>query len=95
MRLSLKPLLIFELVLLVGVLALVVPVWSAMHGQIIEDMHNELKAIASTGALAIDGDLHERIRHPADADSEAFRQLRDQLARTDDVTMLCVDRLGV
>jgi serine phosphatase RsbU (regulator of sigma subunit) len=93
MRLSLKLLLIFELVLLLGVFALVVPVWSAMHDQVIEDMQNELKAIASTGALAIDGGLHGRIRQSADADSEAFRQLRKQLARVQQANHVPFDHI--
>ena len=42
MRLSVKLLLIFEAVLLVGVLALVLPVWSAMRGQVVENLQNEL-----------------------------------------------------
>jgi serine phosphatase RsbU (regulator of sigma subunit) len=93
MRLSLKLLLIFELVLLVGVVALVVPVWSAMRDQVIEDMQNELKAIAATAALAIDGDLHEQIRDSADADSEAFRQLRELLARFQEANHVAFDHI--
>ncbi|MHC4415554.1 MAG: PP2C family protein-serine/threonine phosphatase [Planctomycetota bacterium] len=81
MRLSYKLLLISELVLLTAVVALVVPVWNAMRDQVVENMQNELKAIASTAALQIDGDLHRRIRLKGDEDSEAFRLLRDQLEK--------------
>jgi len=35
-----------------------------------------LEAIATTGALMIDGDLHDRIKAPGDADSEAFKKLQ-------------------
>lgn len=79
MRLSLKLLLISELVLLVAELVLVVPVWRAMRGQIIENMQNELLAIASAAALEVDGDMHDSIRGPDDAGSDSFRRLRDQL----------------
>ena len=78
-RLSLKLLLISELVLLVAVLVLVVPVWNAMRGQVVDNMQNELKAIASTAALQLDGDLHNAIRTMEHADLEAFGVLRRQL----------------
>jgi HAMP domain-containing protein len=35
-----------------------------------------LEAIATTGALMIDGDLHDQIRTPEDANSEAFKQIQ-------------------
>ncbi|NIM17598.1 MAG: HAMP domain-containing protein [Candidatus Aminicenantes bacterium] len=38
-----------------------------------------LEAIASTGALMIDGDLHDQIKGPEDADSEAFKKLQKVL----------------
>jgi serine phosphatase RsbU (regulator of sigma subunit) len=78
-RLSFKLLLISELVLLIAVLVLVVPVWRAMRGQVVDNMQNELKAIASTAALQLDGDLHRSIRTMGDADHEAFGALRRQL----------------
>ena len=61
MRISLKLLVISELVLLVTVLVLVVPVWNRMRQQVVNNMQNELKAIASTGALEINGDLHQNV----------------------------------
>lgn len=38
-----------------------------------------LEAIASTGAIMIDGDLHDQIKGPEDADSEAFKKLQKVL----------------
>jgi hypothetical protein len=78
-RLSFKLLLISELVLLIAVLVLVVPVWNAMRGQVVDNMQNELKAIASTAALQLDGDLHRSVRSMEDADHEAFGALRRKL----------------
>jgi serine phosphatase RsbU (regulator of sigma subunit) len=79
MRLSFKLLLISEAVLLVAVLVLVVPVWRAMGRQVVENMQNELKAIASTAALNIDGDAHALIRTPGDAERPEFDRIREQL----------------
>jgi serine phosphatase RsbU (regulator of sigma subunit) len=93
MRLSFKLLLILELVILVAVLVLVFPVWRTMRGQVIENMQNELKAIASTAALAVDGDLHTQIRDAADADSEAFRTLREQLRLVQEANGVQYDHL--
>ena len=78
-RIATKLLIISELVLLVTVLVLIMPVWRAMHRQVVENLQNELKAIASTAALEIDGDLHDQIRVAQDADTEAFRTMRDHL----------------
>ena len=93
MRLSVKLLLIFEAVLLVGVLALVLPVWSAMRGQVVENLQNELKAIASTAALEIDGDLHEMIREPGDANGAAYRLLKGQLAKVQRANDVAYDHI--
>lgn len=38
-----------------------------------------LEAIAATGALMIDGDLHDQIKTNADADTEAFKKLQKVL----------------
>ncbi len=38
-----------------------------------------LEAIAATGALLINGDLHDQIKTPADAHSETFKQLQKVL----------------
>ena len=40
-----------------------------------------LKAIATSGAIEIDGDLHEQVRGEADVDSEAFQKIRERLRR--------------
>lgn len=79
MRLRIKLLVISEIVLIVAVLVLVLPVWRAMGDQVVQNMQNELKAIASTAAIEIDGDLHQTIRAPGDEGTEAFVQLREQL----------------
>jgi methyl-accepting chemotaxis protein len=38
-----------------------------------------LQAIATTGAMMIDGDLHDQIKTPEDANSEAFKQIQNVL----------------
>ena len=79
MRLSTKLLLISELVLLVLAVALLVPVRQQMRNQVIEDMQRELRAIAATAALQIDGDLHVEVARTTDPEHAAFIRLRDQL----------------
>lgn len=46
-----------------------------------DNLRSRLIGIAATGALMVDGDLHDTIRQPADADTPAFRQLRAILTR--------------
>ncbi|MHC4992906.1 MAG: PP2C family protein-serine/threonine phosphatase [Planctomycetota bacterium] len=82
MRLTIKLLLISELVLVVAVTVLVVPFWNAMRLQVVANMQDELKAIAATGALQLDGDLHRNVRSTEDGGSAAFATLR---ARLDEV----------
>jgi serine phosphatase RsbU (regulator of sigma subunit) len=84
MRITVKLLGISEAVLLIAVLVLLVPVLRTTHDQIVDGMKNELRAIAGTAALHIDGDLHATIRDADDVDTEAFRTLRDTLARVRD-----------
>jgi serine phosphatase RsbU (regulator of sigma subunit) len=91
--LSLKLLLISELVLLVAVLVLVVPVWNAMRGQVVDNMQNELKAIASTAALQLDGDLHNAIRTMKDAEHEAFGVLRRQLGEVQHANGIAINHI--
>lgn len=86
--LSTKLLVIFELVLLAAVLALLLPVHRAMREQVIGDLQNELRSIASTAALQLDGDKLATIRSSADVASPAFAQLRDTLAKVRDVNGL-------
>lgn len=79
MRLSLKLLLLMELVLIGAVVALVLPLRDGMRRQVIEDIQRELTAIAATAALQLDADLLAQIDGPEDTDSPAFTQLREQL----------------
>jgi len=44
-----------------------------------EAIGKQLEAIAATGALMIDGDLHDQIRTPEDANTEAFKTLQKVL----------------
>lgn len=46
-----------------------------------DNLRSRLIGIAATGALMIDGDLHDTLRKPADADTPAYRQLRAILTR--------------
>jgi serine phosphatase RsbU (regulator of sigma subunit) len=91
--LSFKLLLISELVLLIAVLVLVVPVWTAMRGQVVNNMQNELKAIASTTALQLDGDLHNAIRTMEDADREAFGVLRRKLREIQQANGIAINHI--
>ncbi len=88
MRLSAKLLLILELVLLCLLTVLLVPVRQQMHGQVVEDMQNELRAIAATAALHLDGDLHARAARHQNPQSHAFRALRAQLTAIRDANGL-------
>ncbi len=81
MRLSTKLVLISEAVLLLSIVALLVPAHWAMRAQIVEDMQRELKAIAGTAALSLDGDLHRQVAEAGVAEGAAFEQLRDELIR--------------
>lgn len=93
MRLSVKLLLFFEAVLLVAVLALLLPVRHAMRAQIIGDLQRELRAIATTAALQIDGDQLKTIRTLADSATPAFEQIRRTLARIRDANALGQDHI--
>lgn len=79
MRLGTKLLLISEIVLLVLVMVILVPVRDQMRKQVIDDMQNELRAIAATAALGIDGDLHTQAISQGRPDTEAFLALREVL----------------
>ncbi len=74
-----KLLLIGEMVVIVGVLALFIPMRAEFRNQIIQDMQRQLQAIAATSALQIDGDLHTRIQDESDWHTEAFATLHDRL----------------
>jgi|GEM_PF-2930773 len=80
-KLSLKLLIISELVLIFAIIALLLPIRQQMRGQIIDDVQQKLLAIANTGAAQIDGDLHQEINNDTAWDDPAFQTLRGQLAR--------------
>ena len=88
MRLKLKMILILEVALLLLVLALLMPFRNQVHGELIEGLQHELRAIAATAALQIDGDLHKTIRSPDDAEKPAFTQLRQKLIEVRDANHL-------
>jgi methyl-accepting chemotaxis protein len=79
MRLGTKLLLISEIVLLVLVIVILVPVRDQMRKQVIDDMQNELRAIAATAALQIDGDLHQAAATAGTPDTAEFKALRELL----------------
>jgi len=79
MRLSTKLLLISELVILLLVAGMIIPIRSQMRRQAVSDMQHELRSVAATAALQLDGDLHQQVADEQDPDSAAFRTLRDQL----------------
>lgn len=81
MGLKTKLLLYFELVLLIAVGTLVFMVRVQMRKQVATDMQRELSAIAMTASLQLDGDFVKSIRTPDDADTPAFRMLRQTLER--------------
>jgi len=93
MRLSTKLLIISELVLLVLAFALLIPTRSGMREQVTVDLQNQLAAIASTAALQLNGDLHQRVVESQDPGDPAFIQLRDQLRAVRDVNGLESDHL--
>ncbi|MEM6853106.1 MAG: PDC sensor domain-containing protein, partial [Planctomycetota bacterium] len=93
MRLSTKLLVISELVLLVLAFALLVPTRSVMREQVTVDLQNQLAAIASTAALQLNGDLHQRVVDTQDPHDPAFLALRDQLRAVRDVNGLKSDHL--
>lgn len=93
MRLSTKLLIISELVLLVLAFALLWPARSGMREQVIIDLQNQLAAIASTAALHLDGDLHERVMNSQDPQDPAFLAMRNQLRAIRDANGLASDHI--
>lgn len=79
LRLSFKLLLISELVVIALIAGMVIPIRVQMRGQVITNMQRELKAVAATAALQVDGDLHQQVARTQSADDPAFLALRDQL----------------
>ncbi|MEM7227637.1 MAG: SpoIIE family protein phosphatase [Planctomycetota bacterium] len=83
-RLSTKLLLFSELVLIVLVAGMIIPIRAQMRGQVIHDMQHELRSVAATAALQIDGELHEQVARTQTADDPAFIELRSRLQRVAD-----------
>ncbi len=78
---SIKLLLLSELLLIFTVLLILLSVLPEMRGQIVVDIQNRTLAIAKTAALQLDGDALHTIRTPADVNTPAFAELRRQLMR--------------
>ncbi|MEM6334890.1 MAG: SpoIIE family protein phosphatase [Planctomycetota bacterium] len=93
MRLSTKLLLISELVLLLLVFGMVVPIRVQMRNQVLADMQHELSAIVATGALQLNGDLHEQFLADPTPDSPAFQTLRNGIARVADANGFSPDNI--
>jgi serine phosphatase RsbU (regulator of sigma subunit) len=79
--LRIKLLIFFELVLLIAILALLIPVKTKMREQVITDMQNELRAIAGTAALQLDGDTVQRAQSAGPQQADAIARTRDVLER--------------
>ncbi|MEM9752263.1 MAG: SpoIIE family protein phosphatase [Planctomycetota bacterium] len=98
MGLSAKLLMFGALVLLLLTTALLWPTRAAMREQVIEDIQNQLAAIAATAALQIDGDMHAAVLHeplptPSDANEQdakpsAFTMLQEKLRNVRDANGL-------
>ncbi|MEM8874507.1 MAG: SpoIIE family protein phosphatase [Planctomycetota bacterium] len=83
-RLAFKLLLGFTVVLLGLTLLVAVPLNSAMRRQIEEDLRSELRAIAGTAALTINGDAHEQVvaaqlANGNGSDTPGFQIIKEQL----------------
>lgn len=76
---SAKLLVLLMLVLIVTVLLILLPLRVRMREQVVGDLQNELRAIAITAAMHIDGDALSRVQLPADASGRDFLRLRNQL----------------
>ncbi|MEM1444647.1 MAG: SpoIIE family protein phosphatase [Planctomycetota bacterium] len=104
MGLSAKLLMFGALVLLLLTTALLWPTRAAMREQVIEDIQNQLAAIAATAALQIDGDMHaDVLREPlptpeetdnAEAEPSAFAMLQAKLRDVRDANGLGVKADG-
>jgi len=87
-RISFKLLGISEAVLLVAIIALLIPLFSQMHAQIVEQMQTELKSIARNAAPLLDGDLHELVAAGGPEAGAAFEVLKERLVRIRDLNQV-------
>ena len=85
---SLKLLIVLALVLLLAVLVILVPLRMQMRNQIVEDLQNQIRSIAQTAVLQIDGDLLRQVRAAGDERGPAFAALKSVLAQVRDVNQL-------
>ena len=84
-RLSVKLLLNLELLLLLLILGMIIPIRLQMRDQVIADMQTELRSVAATAALQIDGDAHRRVAERQDPGDPEFIELRDLIKRVANV----------
>ncbi|TNE45222.1 MAG: HAMP domain-containing protein [Deltaproteobacteria bacterium] len=68
-------------ILVVTIGALTYLAYLVIYNEQEKEIGIRLQAIAATGALMIDGDLHDSIRKPEDAKTEAFLKLRKVLRK--------------
>jgi len=90
---SIKLLVVSELLLLFTIALLMLRVLPEMRSQIVTDIQNRLLAIANTTALSLDGEALRTIREPADARTPAFSALKLQLKRVQAVNNLTDDNI--
>lgn len=55
--------------------------YKTSYSDLSEAIGNRLESIARTGALMIDGDLHDQINQKGDENSEAFKKISEQLRK--------------
>jgi len=77
--LGLKIMIFTFLLVIITAVVLIYFSYRASYADLEKAIGERLEAIAATGALMIDGDLHDQIRTPADADTEAFKTIRNIL----------------
>lgn len=79
MKLSLKFALFTSVLCLVIIGAITYISYRISFRDVERSLGERLQAIVATGAIQIDGTLHDSVLTPEDADSEAFLTIRDQL----------------
>lgn len=79
--LSLKILIFSTIIVIITSGLLIFFSYKTSYSDLAESIGIRLEAIARTGALMIDGDLHDRITKKGDENSEEFKIIADQLRR--------------
>src|SRR5438552_7162586 len=90
---SVKLLVISEVVLLGTLFGLLLHIRSAMRQQVIEDLQHEIQGIATTAAIQLNGDDVKLIRSSDDAKSPAFLRQRTILTGIRDVNKLSYNNI--